>query len=31
MKVETNVRAGEEYEPTDPNQPNEARIRIPVG
>jgi len=31
MKVETNVKAGEEPEDYDPNQPDEARIRIPVG
>lgn len=30
MKVETNVKAGEDNE-YDPNQPNEGRVRIPIG
>lgn len=29
MKVETNVKAGEEPAPTDPNQPLEARLWKP--
>jgi len=31
MRVETHVRAGEEPEEYDPNQPDEARLWRPVG